>query len=291
MSNYTIKKLPKHTLEVHITFTDEDIKKEYPIVFDTMSKEIQIEGFRKGKAPASVIKKYISDASIYEECLNKLLQEEYSAIVTKEKIEPVIKPNVTMKKGEIGKDWEFTLTTALKPTVKLPDIKKLATKIKENLKKDEEAKLKNAKTEDERKAATFSEYTYLNSLLDKLIEESSIEISPLLIDAEKHARMHKLTDDLQKVGMTMESYAKSRNTTEKELDENLTKDVENSYKMEYVLSQIASDEKIQVGDEDLQPLFERAKTKEQKQALQNQLYNYALMIQRQKVFDYLSKLA
>ena len=127
--------------------------------------------------------------------------------------------------------------------------------------------------------------------LDKLVEESSIEISPLLIDAEKHARMHKLTDDLQKVGMTMESYAKSRNTTEKELDENLTKDVENSYKMEYVLSQIASDEKIQVGDEDLQPLFERAKTKEQKQALQNQLYNYALMIQRQKVFDYLSKLA
>jgi len=91
--------------------------------------DVEIDGFRKGKAPKDVAMKSINPMQVLERAANKLISDKYIDIITKNDIKAIGYPQVAITKIGEGSDLEFKLTTSVFPEIKLGDYKKIAKKI------------------------------------------------------------------------------------------------------------------------------------------------------------------
>ncbi|MDP2705155.1 MAG: trigger factor [Patescibacteria group bacterium] len=93
---------------------------------DTISKEIEIPGFRKGKAPTEIVVKKVGEMRLLEEAAEMALQEEYPIILFNEKINAIGLPHIHITKLAPGNPLGFKLHTAVMPTITLPDYMRIA---------------------------------------------------------------------------------------------------------------------------------------------------------------------
>ena len=87
---------------------------------------ISVPGFRKGKAPRSVIERMYGKSVFYEDALDIVIQNKYEEALKESGINPISRPEVNVEKFEDGKDIEFSVEFAVYPTVKLGDYKGIA---------------------------------------------------------------------------------------------------------------------------------------------------------------------
>lgn len=287
MYTYKINKLPKKTCEIILNIPQEDIKKEYKISFKRLQNELTVEGFRKGKVPDSIAEKHLTKDAIYQDLLKTLLSRIYEEIVKKDSLVPVMNPKIDIVKAKENEDWEIKITIAEKPEVTLNDYKELIKKVKQNKKKDEiwvPGKDKEVKkTEDDKQKL-------LNEVLSLLLKEAKIEISDLIIEEELNQRLARLVDDVQKIGLTTESYLKSKNLTLDDLKNRYKQEINDTYKMEFLLNFIADKENIKVEKEDLDKLFMNIKDEKERASAQQNAYFYASILRKQKTLDLLLSL-
>ena len=130
----------------------------------------------------------------------------------------------------------------------------------------------------------------LNAVLGALMEKAKVEISDVILEEEVTQRLSRLLDDIRTIGLTVEAYLKSKNQTLDDLRALVAKDVEETYKMEFILMDIADKEGIQIGQEDMDKLFGAITDEKDRKAAQENAYFYASVLRKQKTLDYLTSL-
>ncbi len=123
----TINKLDKSELEIIGSLPVADFEKYEEKALSVISERLELPGFRKGKAPASVVKENVTEMMILEEMAELAIKDVYIKIIEENKIEAIGRPQVAITKIAKGSDLEFKILTAVLPEMKLPDYKKLAT--------------------------------------------------------------------------------------------------------------------------------------------------------------------
>ena len=102
--------------------------------------------------------------------------------------------------------------------------------------------------------------------------------------------MTGLLDEVQKIGLTIDGYLKSKNTTMDDLKAKYRHEIDETYRIEFILNEIADLNNIQVDQKDLDKIFENIKGEKEKEiALQNS-YFYASVVRKQKTLEYLLNL-
>lgn len=285
---HSIKKTDKNTHEIKLHIPWDSITAEFDKAFAALAEDVTVEGFRKGKAPKAVAEKHIPREKVYDTMLRTYLPEQYERIVKEEKIEPVYTPKIELSKAKENEDWEITFLVAVRPEVKLGDYKKVVKEAKEKAEAPkilipgkDDAKEEKEPTEAQKREAS------LQAALNALTEKIKVEISDVIIEDELHNRFHKLQDDLNRLGISPETYAQSRKTTEEGLKEEMRKEIEEGYKMEFILQEIADQEKIQVEKEDVEKMMSNLQSEEEKKAFIQNMYYYASLLRKQKILDYL----
>ena len=106
--------------ELKITIDPERFGKAVDKVYRRENKKINIPGFRKGKAPRSVIERMYGEGFFYEDAINDLLPEEFDAAVKEADIEMVGRPEVDVEdmNKQDGAKVKFTVTLRPELTVK-----------------------------------------------------------------------------------------------------------------------------------------------------------------------------
>ena len=143
------KNMAKLTIEVSAEEFDAAIEKAY----QKNKGKMNIQGFRKGKAPRQMIEKMYGVGVFYEDAANIIIPEAYSKEVAECKdIEIVSQPEIDVVQIEKGKSFIFTAVVATKPEVELGEYKGIQVEVSVPEIKDEdvEAELKKAQEEQAR---------------------------------------------------------------------------------------------------------------------------------------------
>ena len=241
--------------------------------------------------PANIGKKHIKQDDIYKEAIQSIIPGIYEEIVKKEDIKPIINPKIELTKAKEDEDWEVKFAVAVKPDFQLPDLKKIATEVKGNAKKDEIwVPGKDQKKEPEKEDLERQKQKTLNALLEAFLARTKIEIPDLLIEAELEHKLTALLDEVQKIGLTVDGYLKSKNITMEDLKAKYRREIDETYRVEFILNEIADKNNIQVEQSDLEKVFANIKDEKEKTTAKQNSYFYASIIRKQKTLEYLLNL-
>ena len=89
--------------------------------FEKKVKEIKVDGFRPGKLPKEMYLKRFGEASLYDEAIDLVVNNEYISAIQSKKLEVVGKPELDVDFETVGsgKKLKFTITTEVWPEVTL----------------------------------------------------------------------------------------------------------------------------------------------------------------------------
>ena len=117
------------------------------------------------------------------------------------------------------------------------DVKDFREKLKENIKVEKRLKIRDKNR---------------LKIMEKIIEETKIELPRILIDIEINKMIHQLKHDLSHAGMELEDYLKNIKKTEEDIRKEWTEDAKKRSKLQLIAYQIAKDEEIKVSEEEIQ---------------------------------------
>ncbi|EDN8106847.1 trigger factor, partial [Listeria monocytogenes] len=92
---------------------------------------LNVPGFRKGKVPRQIFNQRFGEEALFQDALDILLPEVYSAAIDEAGIDPVDTPQVNIESMEKGETWVLTAEVTVKPEVKLGDYKGLEVEKRE----------------------------------------------------------------------------------------------------------------------------------------------------------------
>ena len=98
---------------------DKDLwKKAQDKAFNKLAENITIDGFRKGKAPISMVKSRIDQGRMYNEAINEVLNPVYQDILANEDIKPMARPSFEVTKLS-DEELEIKVILVTAPEVEL----------------------------------------------------------------------------------------------------------------------------------------------------------------------------
>ena len=108
-----------------ITLPAEEVNKGFKKAVAKIAGQVNIPGFRKGKAPRNIIEMHYGKEAVKQEAFELVANRCYTEALEQEKLIPVSDPKVEDSVFEENKDMELTIKVTLKPEVKLGDYKEL----------------------------------------------------------------------------------------------------------------------------------------------------------------------
>lgn len=282
--------LGKQTYQFDVTIPQKTVESEHSSSFNTLSKELTVEGFRKGTAPKNIADKHINKEAVYRNLIDKLVPKIYEELIAQEKLKPIVMPKVELVSAKENEDWTLRITIAEKPEVKLENYKEVITNLKGEQKKDAIwVPGKDAK-ESDNKENEAKRNELLNKILEALLKKADVAVSDLIIEAEVEKKLAQLVDDVRKIGLTMDGYLKSKGETMQSIRAKFSAEITDMYKLELLLEEIAESEKIVVNKTDLESIFSKITDEKAKKDAEKNAYFYASIVRRQKTLDYLMNL-
>lgn len=133
-----VEKLEKNMAKLTIEASSEEFEKAIDKAYHKNKNKINVQGFRKGKAPRSIIEKLYGPEIFYEDAANEVIQVAYEKAVDESDLEIVSRPNIDVVQAEKGKPFIFTAEVALKPEVTLGQYKGIEVSKKDITVTDEE---------------------------------------------------------------------------------------------------------------------------------------------------------
>ncbi len=125
------KKISDSRVEITVTLDKEDLKQAKQKATERLAKEVKVEGFRKGKVPVEVAKRFIPENDLNAETIDFAVRSTIIEAFKKEEKSPLVLPSVNVTKYVPDEMAEYTATADIVPEIKLGNYKKLGIKKEE----------------------------------------------------------------------------------------------------------------------------------------------------------------
>ncbi len=294
-----------------VTFSLEwsQIQSTYAAQLAKSARLIKIDGFRAGKVPPALAEKHLDSQKLYNQVLDVLLPPAYAEALQKSGHQPLTQPDINPVKMKAQEDWEFEASFALRPVIQLgkyQDVVKKALKVAEKeiesaAKSAPKAPTKKPTTKEAAESADIEEQApqiepkeiKTRVVLQTLVDQIKPQVQELLVRQEVTRQLQRLSEKLEKLKLTAENYLKSRNMTAEDLQREYTGVALTTLQLEFIMAQIALDQKVTVTDKEIDDLLDQnfggKLTDEQKRDQNIRSYVFSTQL-KQRVLDYLLSL-
>ena len=135
--NVTVERV-ENEATLKITAPAADVNAGFKKAVQKIANQVNIPGFRKGKAPRAIIEMHYGKEAVKQEAFEEVANKAYSQALEQEHLIPVSDPKVEASTFEEGKDMELTIKVTLKPEPELGEYKGLHVEKKEAVVTDEQ---------------------------------------------------------------------------------------------------------------------------------------------------------
>lgn len=139
--------MPESILKIDATISAEKFASFEEGALKAIGKDKEFQGFRKGTAPAEMIKKNTPEMVLLEEMAGLAISEQFGEVIKENKIEAIGRPHITIQKIAKGNDLEYNILIAVIPEIGKKDYKKIAKDILKE-EKDEALTVEDKEVED-----------------------------------------------------------------------------------------------------------------------------------------------
>ena len=128
-----VEKLNPTRVKLTITVEAADFKPALDAAYKTVSEQVNIPGFRKGKVPAAVMDQRVGKDMIIAQAINDGMDDFYRQALAAEKLVPLATPQADVLQApsaaEPDKELKIELEVEVRPEFKLPDYKGMKVKV------------------------------------------------------------------------------------------------------------------------------------------------------------------
>src|SRR5687767_1594860 len=89
--------------------------------YQKLVQQVDIQGFRRGKAPRSLLERRLGKEYIYQEGLDDLISEAYRGALKEHDLTPISQPKLDAPEFELGQAYHCSLTVPIVTPVELSD--------------------------------------------------------------------------------------------------------------------------------------------------------------------------
>ncbi len=128
----TLEKEQENVVKLDITIPAKEAVDAYNKAVSTISKYVNIDGFRKGKAPRAVVERHVGTERIKQEAIENLMPKAINQAVVDNNLDLIAQPYITNYNFNIGEDLTVTAKAELRPEVTLGQYKGLTLEVKDS---------------------------------------------------------------------------------------------------------------------------------------------------------------
>ena len=142
VANKKIERVEHSAVKLTVTVAKDDVKKEYAKTVLDYTKNVQIDGFRRGKVPASVLERKFGDA-LRADAMGRIMEAAVEEAIKDIEEKPLAYSTPTMDeepKFSMDEDFTFMVQYDVFPTVPVADWKGLEIEVPEVKVTDEDEK-------------------------------------------------------------------------------------------------------------------------------------------------------
>ena len=120
-----MEKIEKNLVKFEITVEADKFQEAIKKAYNKNVKNFNVPGFRKGKVPMAIVKKYYGTGVLMEDAINFAIEASYPKALEENNIIPVDYPQIDVVTVEEGKDFVYTAEVTVYPEVELGEYKGL----------------------------------------------------------------------------------------------------------------------------------------------------------------------
>ena len=117
----SVEKLPTSEAVLDVELTWDELEKASDKAYRKLVQKVDIQGFRRGKAPRSLVERKLGKEYIYQEGLDELITETYRQAVKEHELTPITRPDLDAPVFEIGQPYHFSIKVPIIAPVELGD--------------------------------------------------------------------------------------------------------------------------------------------------------------------------
>lgn len=123
-----MEKIETNVVKLEVKVEAEKFDAALKKAYNKNKMHFNVQGFRKGKVPMSMVKKFYGIEVLYDDAVNFVIDETYPAALAENDIKPVDYPKVDIVEIGEGKDLIYTAEITTYPEVELGEYKGLEVK-------------------------------------------------------------------------------------------------------------------------------------------------------------------
>ena len=241
----TLARAGDGTIQINLTIPFEIIKKTRLEAAKELSENVEVPGFRKGKAPIDKVIEKIPSNTLLERTLTRILPKLIGRAIEKDDLKLAMYPKFDLVKANENEDWQIVANTCELPEVDLGSYK---DSVKGVLRSKNLWVPGKTNTNDKKPGKEEAQEEILKTLLDSI----KVTIPKILLEEETNTRISRLLERLEKLGLSLDSYLASINKTAESLRSEYENQSRESISIELILNKIAEEEKINIDQKEIE---------------------------------------
>src|SRR5438105_2465571 len=117
----SVEKLPTSEAVLEVDLTWDEVQKASDKAYRKLVQKVDVQGFRRGKAPRSLLERKLGKEYIYQEGLDELISEAYRQALKEHELTPLARPELDAPVFEMGQPYHFSLKVPIITPVELGD--------------------------------------------------------------------------------------------------------------------------------------------------------------------------
>ena len=117
----TVEQAPDSEAILSVELEWDELEKASERAYKKLAQQYNVPGFRRGKAPRSMIERMLGKDTIYQEGLEELVDQSYRKAIAENGLQPIARPTVDAPPIEYGQPYTFTARVPVLAPVTLGD--------------------------------------------------------------------------------------------------------------------------------------------------------------------------